>query len=487
MNRYTALVYPDLAYSGLQRPAPPYSILFLADALQKAGIDVDIFDLRYDSTDDVLQAVQTREPEYVGISVMTGPQIQSALAVANVIRQNVSNTVLVWGGIHPTILPHQTNQHPLVDVIIRGDGERAFTQLIQGESWRTIQGLFFSKNNQIFDGGLAAPNDMTKTRVPWELIDAQRYVKRGRTSIITSRGCPYRCAFCYNAILRSPWRGWTVKQCISELEQLVALGAEDILFFDDAFFTNLTRVRKLFPYLRKENISWIAELRVDQLTRSLARDSLQAGCKGFFFGAESGSSRILRLLEKKITVSQQLRSAQITHEEGLGADYSWMVGIPTETARDRRLTITAIKAIQQRNPSAEFAIKIYTPYPGTPLYQLAQETGALLPQTLIGWSDISRFRAPYHLPQWRRLEMLALTSTLVGRQMFRKIRKTPFIFIRSLAKLRWRNEYFGLPWESMVYEFFNRFFRERQSRFGLISQQIAKGLIPQDREETFAR
>lgn len=488
MIHHTILVYPDLAYSELQRPAPPYSILFIADALQKAGITVDLFDLRHDSKDAVLSAIQSYNPKFVGLSVMTGPQIKNALDLGKIIRHEAPETQLVWGGIHPTILPLQTLQHTRVDIVIQGDGERPYTQLVQGIDWSRIPGLAFKHNNQVYNTGMAPPTEMSEVRTPWELIEGGRYVERGRTSIITSRGCPYRCTFCYNAIIQSPWRGWTVKQCQHELDQLIGFGAEDILFFDDAFFSNLSRAHQLFPYFRREGLTWIAELRVDRLTQNLARDAKNAGCNGFFFGAESGSPRLLRLLNKGITVKQLLRSAQITHTAQLGADYSWMVGIPTEIEEERRMTLTVIKAIQHQNPNAEFSIKIYTPYPGTPLFDLALEQGAQMPQSLEGWSTLSRFRAPHYLHHGRQLETLSITSSLIGRQMFIQSQGTPLSLLRSLARLRWRNEYFGFPWESLVYGLiFRASSRSQRGRLAQLSQGIAKAISPSSQEETFSR
>ncbi len=486
MTKRTILIYPDLAYSELQRPAPPYSVLFIANALQEDGIDVEVFDLRHDAIDDVVRAATTSAPDYIGLSVMTGPQIRSALKIAEALRQAAPDTKLVWGGIHPTILPLQTIHHPYVDLVIRGDGERAYTQLVQGTAWKHVPGLVFKRGIKVHNGGLAPPTDMASVSVPWNLVDPRRYIIRGRTSALTSRGCPHRCAFCYNAVLRQPWRGWTAQQCKKELDQLISLGAENLLFFDDAFFTNKARIRKLFPYFRREGLMWTAELRVDQLTRELSRDAKQAGCQCLFFGAESGSPRLLRLLNKRITVRQLVRSSQITKAEGIRADYSWMIGIPSETPKDRRATIATIKAMQRINPAAEFVIKIYTPYPGTPLYEMALEEGACLPETLTGWSVFSRYRALSYLHQRRQLETLALTSALVGRQMIHTMRG-PLALIRAFAQFRWQYESFGLSLESIIFNIVSSFLERHRKRFLGATKGAAKSLLSPKSEETFAR
>ncbi len=486
MTKHTILIYPDLTYSELQRPAPPYSVLFIANALQKAGIDVEVFDLRYDTIDEVVRSATTSTPGYIGLSVMTGPQIRNALEVAGALRQEVPDTKLVWGGIHPTILPHQTLHHPYVDLVIRGDGERAYTQLVQNVSLNRVQGLVFQRGNTVHSGGLAPPTDMASVSVPWGLIDPRRYIIRGRTSALTSRGCPHRCAFCYNAVLRQPWRGWTAQQCQKELDQFIAMGAEDLLFFDDAFFTNKPRVRKLFPYFRREGLTWTAELRVDQLTRALARNAKQAGCQCLFFGAESGSPRMLQLLNKRITVHQLIRSSQIAKDEEIRADYSWMIGIPTETPKDRRATISTIKAMHRINPTADFVIKIFTPYPGTPLFNLALKEGAILPETLTGWSTFSRYRALSYLRKKRQLETIALTSALVGRRMIHSMRG-PLRLVSSFAKFRWHYESFGLSFESLIFNIVSSFLERHRKRFLGATKGTTKSLLSPKSMETFAR
>jgi radical SAM superfamily enzyme YgiQ (UPF0313 family) len=287
-------------------------------------------------------------------------------------------------------------------------------------------------------------------------------------------------------MLRQPWRGWTAQECKKELDRLVAFGAEDLLFFDDAFFTNKARIRKLLPYFRRESLAWTAELRVDHVTPTLARDVKKAGCRALFFGAETGSPRLLQLLNKRITVRQLIRSSQIVKDAGIKADYSWMIGIPTESSKDRRKTIALIKAIQGINPTAEFVIKIFTPYPGTPLFEMALEEGATLPKTLTGWSTFSRYRGLHYLQHRRKLETCALTSALVGRQMLHSL-QGPLALARGFAQFRWKHEAFGLPLESVIFNTFSRILERRQKRGFRTTGRTAQSFLTSEANDTFAR
>ena len=129
----TILIYPQLEFAGTQVPTPPYSILFIADYLIKQNVNVKIFDLRFDSLHQVKNAISNNEPEYIGVSVMTGPQIYYALKICESIKKEFKKIKIVWGGIHSTILPTQTLQNKLIDFVIRGEGERSYYELVSGK------------------------------------------------------------------------------------------------------------------------------------------------------------------------------------------------------------------------------------------------------------------------------------------------------------------------------------------------------------------
>ncbi|MFX0106322.1 MAG: cobalamin-dependent protein, partial [Candidatus Hodarchaeota archaeon] len=137
----TILIYPELEFIGTQIPTPPYSILFIADYLIKRNVDVKIFDLRFESNSKVLDAISNNEPEYIGVSVMTGPQIHSALKICKSIKNEFNKVKIVWGGIHSTILPTQTLRNNIIDFVIRGEGEKPYYDLVRGKKKSQIDGL----------------------------------------------------------------------------------------------------------------------------------------------------------------------------------------------------------------------------------------------------------------------------------------------------------------------------------------------------------
>ncbi|MFX1233363.1 MAG: B12-binding domain-containing radical SAM protein [Promethearchaeota archaeon] len=461
------LIYPQLEFTGTQLPTPPYSILFIADYLKKANIDVKIYDLRFDSISQVIDDISDNNPEYVGVSVMTGPQIRYALNISKIIKEEFNDIKVVWGGIHPTILASQTLQSKFIDFVIRGEGEVSFYELITGKNLSQINGLSFKKNDKIYhnpDSKLLTSTELNSLSIPWNLINPTHYVKNGTYICITSRGCPFRCAFCYNTLLNNVWRGWGSDKCMEEFDKVLDFGVRNIIFYDDNFFADLKRVKSLFNYFKEHEITWKAELRVDRLNYALAKEAKEHGCRQMYFGAESGSQRILNILNKKISIKDIIKSAQITRNLNIKADYSWMIGIPGETKKDIRGTLSLIKRTKQINPNCEFSVKLLFPYPNTPIYDLAIKLGFIPPSNLLDWAKIRRENAQPYLNHKNLLEMISITSAIVGKKVFEQEDFPIFKLIRTPGTFRWKKEFFGVGIENFLFKVFRKFIEKRISR-----------------------
>jgi len=453
----TILIYPKLDFSNTQLPTPPYSVLFIADYMIKRNVDVKIFDLRFDSPKDVMNAISYNEPDYIGVSVMTGPQINHALKICEYIKREFKKVKIVWGGIHSTILPAQTLQNKLIDFVIRGEGEKPYYELVSGKNISQIKGLSFKKGKKIFhnpDSDLLNSSELNKLSISWDLINIKRYIKNGNLNILTSRGCPFKCAFCYNTLFNNVWRGWTVEKCIEELDKTLELGAKNISFYDDNFFANLKRIKALFNYFKENDITWKAELRVDRLNYSLAKEAKKHGCNQMYFGTESGSQRVLNILNKNISIKDIIRSAKITKDVNIIADYSWMIGTPGETKRDINKTLALIKKVKEIHPDCEFSIKILFPYPKTIIYDHAKKMGFKPPSDLLSWAKIRRERAPTYLKHKNFLETISITSAIIGRKVFESQNMPIFKLIRFPANFRWKNEFFNAGFEAIFFRIF---------------------------------
>jgi len=453
----TILVYPKLEFAGTQMPIPPYSVLFIADYLYKQNIDVNVVDLRFEPVSKLMDEIGDKEPEYIGFSVMTGPQIHHALKICSLIKQEFKDIKIVWGGIHSTILPGQTLVNDLIDMVIRGEGEIPYYDLVSGREKSQIKGLSFKKGRKIIhnpNSNLLSKKELNELSIPWNLINPQEYIQNKSFTIITSRGCPNKCSFCYNTLLNNVWRGWSAEKCREEINKVMDLGANKINFYDDNFFANPSRIRELFSYFKENNIKWKAELRVDRLNESLAEEAHNSGCSQMYFGVESGSQKVLNILNKNISIRDILNSAVITKDKDIIADYSWMIGIPGENKDDVKNTLSLIKRIEQINPECEYSVKILFPYPKTILYNQALKMGFKPPVNLSGWANIRRESASKYLKNRNLLEMISITSAVVGRKIFEQDQIPVFKFIRAPANFRWKYEFFHFGFENFFFKIF---------------------------------
>lgn len=362
--------------------------------------DIIILDERLE--DDIFKCIDELLDENVlclGLSVMTGEQIRSAIRLS---KRYHEKTTIVWGGVHPTILPVDTIQAEFVDYIIRGDGEEAFLNLLTYlDGGNTEEELFLSKvNNNLSVNYL---NDLNKSNIDFttEKIRDAYFLKRDGMkkvfTIETSRGCPHRCAFCHNTILGHKYRTVDTQYVIKTIRFLInKYDIDGITFQEDNFFLDINRVKELVEELRHfEGFGWKANSRISYFSRLLKNAEIMnsivdSNCRVLQFGIESGSDRILKLINKGISVNEVLEINAMLAKYNLKLRYNFIIGFPTETVNEIENTIKLIERLLLDNPHLEPPfVNIYTPYPGTPIFDLAVKEGFVPPKALEEWADIS--------------------------------------------------------------------------------------------------
>ncbi len=458
------LIYPQLGPQALM-PQAPLSLLSICPNLEDAGYAPIIVDTRVESDHEEKIKKELPHSLFVGITSMTGLQIQYALQIAAFIRRLDPEKVIVWGGIHATILPEQTLQDPRVDIVVAGEGEEVVVELADCLSsngdLRAVKGIYFhdEQGNVVFTGKRAFL-DMNKVKMPsWHLVDVSRYSEIG---VQAARGCPFRCRFCFNHLYNGgKWRAKDADLVIKELRVLKErYDVGHVVFYDDNFFSNLKRVRYLCEKLVENNlgIKWSTTCRADILARRVdapfADLMKKAGIHILFVGSESGSQRILSdVINKQITVDDILGMARITHEHNLRVHTSFMAGLPGETEQERRMTFDLMDRIKAINPNIYItAVCIYTPYPGNPLFnEIVTARSYEPPQSLEEWAQLTFFncRLPWlTAEECSMLENLAFISRFVFwsgeiRDRYIKWYHYPaYIFYRLDALLRWRFRFF---------------------------------------------
>lgn len=368
----------------------PLGILYLAAYVRKylKQVRVEIVDGAIEGEASVFKKIEKNKPDLVGLSVMT-PSRHEAIKIANFAKKIRPSCKIVLGGIHPTLMWKQMMEnYPVIDYIIKGEGEAIFLDLVKGKKLDLINGLVYKSINKIINNPeRKLIQNLNKIPFPaWELIDHLKYPPRGtgienginlekeiRYPIIFSRGCMGTCTFC------STWRIWkgyrfrSGKNVADEVEMLVKkFKAKHFVFQDDT----LTGSRKEMIIFcqeiikRKIKIAIFGTTRVDYVDEKLLKLMKKIGFYKLSYGVESGSPRILLSINKKTDLEQIKKACDLTKKAGIQICALMMFGLPGEKEKDRQLTRKLLKQIKPDEVGTIGEIWIF---PGTRLFQQAKE------------------------------------------------------------------------------------------------------------------
>ncbi|MGQ9629138.1 MAG: B12-binding domain-containing radical SAM protein [bacterium] len=439
MRKKVVLFYPKL---DMKRRSVelPLSLIALVGPLREAGYDAVLIDERVEENPGGLLLDSLKGAVCLGISTMTGPQILRALEAARVARGAQPDIPIVWGGWHPTILPEQTAQSPFVDAVVRGQGEVTFVELVRafdrGSDLGEIKGITWREDGKICstpDHPMIPFDEIAPTA--FDILDMAKY-RNPRCSVAysSSYGCPFRCGFCANyGVYGRRWVGASAERVLEDLSYLVGeSGLRYVEFVDTNFFIDRKRLAEICRGIldRGLGIKWSASVRAEQILR-LGEEGMALAVESGFdlaaLGLESGSPRILEFIDKGETVEDALRCAEVLHRYGVDLFGTYIVGFPDETPEDRKLTMKQIEEIRRIHPGSRLVILYYTPYPGTPIYDLALKRGLREPQSLEEWAgfvhdDVS---VPWLTEDDRREISYFVTSVYAGefRRKFEEFRK----------------------------------------------------------------
>jgi len=375
----------------------PLGLLSLAAVLIEAGHKIKIFD--HNVENNGIKKCVDFHPELIGLTSFTGPMIRDALTLSEIFRKHLE-VPIVWGGVHASLLPVQTVSDPRVDICVVGEGEETIVELAdnleRNRELNDIKGLLWKNSTNGSTKIIENPprdfiKDLDVLPFPaWDLLDEKKYqatsmgLKRSSQALYaiqSSRGCPFQCGFCYNTIFnKRSWRFKSAERVIEELSFLKEKFKVDrVNFKDDNFVVNKKRAVKICKgiYNDKMDINFAIDCRVDLLTTTLAKYLKVAGCDQIFFGVESGSPRILRLIKKGITLDQASRAIKICRDVKIQSTTSFVIGFPTETLED---VIQTKNFITHLNPD-NLLLKIFVPYPGSFLYDYVVNNALFSPPT----------------------------------------------------------------------------------------------------------
>lgn len=422
-----------------------------------------------------LEDALRQDPICLGVSAMTGPQILEGLEASRLALR--AGCPVVWGGIHPTIQPESTVAHELVDYVVAGEGEVTFAKLVRslaaGRHGEGIPGVWWKEDGRPRCGGVRERFVVLDElpEIPYHLVDLRRYVKpsaRGDTlNLYTSRGCPYRCTFCYNeAVNARRWRAFSAERCLRDVRRILAdfPSVRHLQFWDDSFFTSLRRARELAEGLAELSpaVTWSAlgaHVRdVSRMDDDYLATLRRSGCKEVLIGVESGSDRIREAIGKDFELEELFEANLRLRAFGITPTYTFLSGIPGEDDGDLRRTVEVMFRLQRDNPDAVLGnVKPLICYPGTAAYREALELGFEPPSTLEEWGEYTwgnYARMPYPwvtAARKRRLSHLYYYTVLMNPEyLFIRSRlfTTVARLLRPVASWRVRRFCFALPVES---------------------------------------
>jgi radical SAM superfamily enzyme YgiQ (UPF0313 family) len=443
MNKRVVLVYSHIIRGWQAQPtvALPLSLLCIATPVLNAGYDVKIIDQRVEPKwRSILREELEKDPLCIGVSSMTGPQLRHALEISKMVKE-YGNSPVIWGGTHPSLLPEQTLKNENIDIVVQGEGEETFLELVQALDGKrplsTVKGIWYKDNGLIKNTGIRPFIDLNKQPpLPYHLIELRKFTRVmfgiEHLDFFTSRGCPHQCTFCYNAAFNDKrWRPMDPDLVVQRIKDFVKTYNIKGLFFNDSnFFVDLARGRLILEGMIKEDLNVLISkinidaqniLKVDEKDFSLLQ---RAGCKRLPIAIESGSKKIQALLKKPADVQRLLEINCNLNKFNMAPCYAFMMGFPTETKEDLAESVSLAFRLLDENPKAQISFNIFTPFPGTELFDISVRHGLHAPERIEDWFSFNYRNLTQGAP-WLSVEMRHIVAMLdfctffIGKRPFR--------------------------------------------------------------------
>ncbi len=362
----------------------PMGLAYIGAICEKNGHDVEIIDdyllnLPYEKLG---KEVSDASPDVIGVTISSIVYTE-AMKTIRLCKEIVPDAKIIAGGPHPTVMPEKTLLSiPELDAVVIGEGEKTISEIIEKfrkkRDLKGVSGAYFRKSKRIIKNP-SRPFIKNLDELPfpaWHFFPIEKYPRKTNflsaapvDNINSSRGCPFRCAFCsVKSIWGLTYRYFSPERTIEEMKYLIEnYGTKGIYFREDNFTLNKKRVEELCKLMLKENldIKWVCESRVDLITKNVAKLMKRAGCETIWFGTESGSQRVLdEVLCKGITLEQTKRAFKILDKVGIRRGASFMMGVPGETIEDMYKTIKFTKEIDPDYTG----FNIFVGIPKSPIY-----------------------------------------------------------------------------------------------------------------------
>ncbi|MBD3186691.1 radical SAM protein [Candidatus Bathyarchaeota archaeon] len=436
---------------------PPLNLLYLAGYLEKVFLkdqdfpleihvwDLEVAPLSLDGLRTKLEAIQ---PDLVGFTAVT-MNMPTIELMAPWFKKLAPRSKIVIGGPHPTVVPVQTLESiPAIDYLICGEGERTLEDLIRFLTGglvdvNVVRGLYFRDpidGTIQFSGSRALIEDLSILPMPARhLLPYNKYLDHPQSpgifkktgNIFTQRGCPFNCSFCSaHVVHEGKVRYFPIENIIEEIKFIKeTYGIEHVTFRDSNFTISRGRTVRICRRILEEklHITWNCETRVSLVDDRLLEIMARAGCTKISFGVESGSPRMLKKINKGISVKVIMGAFKSCRKFGIETQAFFMVGFPSETIEDIQLTWHLIKEI---TPDYLF-ISVVVPLPGTAIHETVLEENLFIDQ-----ANLFSYQFFHGTPSWRTKNFNVEELIRIQQYLYKKYMFHPRYVLGMLLKVR---------------------------------------------------
>ena len=471
----------------------PLGMLYLGHSLKRAGYHVEAFHVEEGEIDRLLARIDLEDVLFAGVcSVLTGFSLRAAISLSRRIKSIRPDLPVVWGGAQPTAIPQVCLENDFIDAVGMGYGEDLIVEIARAREAlldpAQVKGLAYKD-----EGGRIVVNERRPPRkdldgyeADYSLVDLNDYIFEGRISglIMSSRGCPYDCAFCYNSYFnRRSWGCHSPQYVLSMLKELRSqYDFHTFSFSDDNFFADKERAINILQEVYKLGLRVFS---VDIKINNITQDDIQvmAGCgtESVFFGTESLNPRLIRLIEKHQTKEQVIETiARFSqHAPDIAVQTEILMALPFEHMHELRQDIRDALDLYRYNKHLSVYFGVLFPLPQTKMMEYANRNG-FHPRSLedyagidvnTAWSICDRW-TPFKLSQsaQNKLHLTQKYSALLSidrrfprpSSLIAYLEKVKFWVIFQVAKFRLRHWFFlfhrldfflwGHSWLALVLE-----------------------------------
>jgi len=365
---------------------PPLGLLYIATYLKKFAdfkVQIGIIDCPTGKIDyrELTRRIKEYAPDMIGVTACT-PTIADTILTTRLAKEINPEVITVVGGHHIYCYPEETLLEDSIDFIIKGEGEVSFLKLASSLLHKyplyDIDGIGFNDNGAIYLNEKSAfIDDLNSLPFPdRDMLPRNGYrcsvgSQNRVATLISSRGCPHECTFCYSP--QKVYRSRSTENVLSEIKYLVGLGFNEFFFFDELFNATTDRVIDIAEAIISENlrIKWSFRGRVDNITQEMLKISKRSGCSRIHFGIETSSDAALKILNKKTSIGMISSSVELTRRNKIITVGNFMIGLPEESKEQIMQAFDFARKLR----FDYIEIGIFTAYPHTKLYNERIEKG----------------------------------------------------------------------------------------------------------------